>query len=105
MKKELKKSRRTKFSTNKKDAPNKIIYNVKVVEDPVPIWKTILIMVATVIASIGVFAIVNIFEIKEVIENDRNIIEFCLQKAKEFLEISGFGFIVIFFTLAFNIKK
>lgn len=105
MKKELIKSRRTKFSTNKKVAPNKLIYNVKVVEEPVPIWKTILVIAATVIASIGVFAIVNIFEIREVIENDRNIIEFCFQKAKEFLEISGFGFIVVFFTLAFRIRK
>ena len=74
--------------------------NVKVVKDKVSLPKTLLSVFLIVLFSVGLFLLLNYFEIKDFeFTNTESYFRFFCSKALEFISITGLTFVVVFVKL------
>ena len=81
-------------------------YNVKVVEEKeIPFYVQIIIYIFTAIFSVLLFYFVNQSSIDGLLADNKGLSEIMALHGKEFLGITGFGFIFSIVSLAFGSKK
>ena len=98
-------SKKNKKNEKPKTTQSSKVYNVKIVREKKPFTLRILPITIALLLSIGIFYFLNFNSIYNAVNNGSDVMSVFIEKGLDFIQITGFSFVISFISIVFNLDK